>query len=479
MSTKKSAVDGGKWITLSTVISTVFQFLQVTILARILDPSVFGVVSVSALLINLFYIFSNLGFSNSIIYKQENDRNVLSSIYFTSLLLGLTIFCIAYLSAPLVVAYYKEPKLDYVIKLASIYFLIIYFGQIYLFLLQKELKFKTIALMEIIATVAGTAITIALAYNHYEELSLIYGQLATHVIRTLLQIILGRHLFTPRFYLNFSAIKEHLKFGVYNVGDGLLGFIQGNSDNIIVGGLLGVKALGYYTIASQLAIFPITKLSPIILQVAYPILAKMKESDSELKKAYLSILDLVSYLNIPLLAGLYITADSVVPLMYGPGWEETIPLIKIFVFVSIFYCLSNPLFTLAFTKGKPNLLFYLNLVTLLVKVPLLYLLGTRWQVYGIATAFLLSTFINLILNFFIVQYLVGDFIRDFFANFIKPVLFCALMILFILAYKHYVGSDGLVHTLAQILIGGSIYLLLTFKYKITLKEIVAFRRSVS
>jgi lipopolysaccharide exporter len=82
MSTKQQAISGGKWITISTVISTVFQFLQVSILARLLEPSIFGVVSVSMLVVNFFFIFSNLGFSNSIISKQESDPKVLSSLYF-------------------------------------------------------------------------------------------------------------------------------------------------------------------------------------------------------------------------------------------------------------------------------------------------------------------------------------------------------------------------------------------------------------
>ncbi|MFT4031630.1 MAG: MOP flippase family protein [Siphonobacter sp.] len=476
MSNKQNAIDGGKWISISTVISTIFQFVQVTILARLLDPSVFGVISISTLIINLFYIFSNLGFSNSIIYKQENDRKVLSSLYFVSLLLGFIIFLIVYFSAPLIVAYYKEPKLDRVIKFASLYFVIIYFGQLYLFLLQKELKFKLIAIMEIAGAVTGTVVAITLAYSNFEELSLIFGQLAMHIVRTALQIFFGRKLFTPLLYLNIASTKEHLKFGIYNVGDALLGFINGNSDNIIVGGLLGVKSLGFYTVAYQLAIFPITKLNPIILQVAFPILAKIKDNNNELKKSYLHILDLVSYLNLPLIAGLFITADSVVPLLYGAGWEPTIPLIKIFVFVSIFYFLCNPLFTLAFTKGKPNLLFYINLITLIAKIPLLYWLGNKYQIYGIATAFLISMIISTIMNFFVVYYLVGSFFKEFLAFFSKPLFFCLLMVGAISIYKYFVGSNGIVNTAIEIVIGGSIYLLLTHKYKISIQEIILYRK---
>jgi lipopolysaccharide exporter len=471
MNNKEKALNGGKWVTISTVISTSFQFLQVAILARLLDPSAFGIVSVSALIINFFNIFGNLGFSNSIIYKQENDRKVLSSLYLLNILLGVLMFFIIYFCTPFIIAYYKEPRLDKIIKLASLYFIIAYFGQIYFFLLQKNLKFKSTAIIDIVGSVVGTGTTICLAYQGVEELSLIYGQLAMITARVILQIAYGKKYFSPLLKFDLNIISEHLRFGLFNVGEGFLSFIQGNSDNIAIGGILGVKALGFYTIASQLTIFPVIKLNPIILQVAYPILAKMKEDPSSLKRSYLKILDLISYLNFPLLAGLFITAESIVPLMYGPGWEETIHLIKIFVFVSIFTSLAHPLFTLVYSKGRPDLLLYLNLATLVLKLPLLYVLGKQGGVTGIAYAYLIATLFNLVLNFFIVHYLVGSFMKDFLLNISKPVIFCLLMVGTISLYKNFVGYTGLVNMVVEVIIGGLIYGILTLIYKIPFSEL--------
>jgi PST family polysaccharide transporter/lipopolysaccharide exporter len=475
MSNKEKAMNGGKWITISTAISTVFQFVQVAILARLLDPSDFGIVSVSNLIIGFFQIFSNLGFSNSIIYKQESDRKVLSTLYLLNLLVGAVIFVAVYISSPYIISFYDEPKLEGVVKLAAFYFLIVYFGQLYMFLLEKELRFKSVATVDILGTVIGSAVTITLAFNGFEELSMIIGSLVGQTVRTILQVILGWPLFKPMLSFNLREAGEHLRFGMYNLGDGLLGFIQSNSDNIFIGGMLGVKLLGYYTIAYQLAIFPITKLNPIILQVAYPILARMKEDTAGLKNSYLKILDFISYCNMPLLAGLFVTAESVVPLFYGPGWEQTIDLIRIFVFVGIFTCLSHPLFTLAFTKGKPNLLFYLNLGTLIVKIPLVYVLGTYWSVTGIAMAFLLATLLNLIANFVIVHMLVGDFMGVFLQNIAKPLIFCLIMVGMVTLYKTFVGYEGLVNTIAEVVLGGGVYAILTLAYKISLTELKTYR----
>lgn len=478
-SNKEKALNGGKWVTISTLVSTVLQFVQIAVLARLLEPGEFGIVSVSTMIISFFSMFTNLGFNNSIIYKQEGNRRVLSSLYLLNLCLGLVIFIIIYILSPFIAAFYHEPRLIGIIKVASLFFLIVYFGQIYSILMQKELMFKRIAAVDTTGAVVGFTTTIFFAYTGYREYSLIYGQLMMQLFKTLAQVILGRKLFVPVLRLKYKEVKEHLQFGIYNLGDGIVGFLQSNSDNFLIGSMLGVKALGYYTLASQLAVFPMTRLNPIVLQVAYPIVAKMKEQGSEMKRAYIKILDFLSFCNIPLLAGLYVTSDTLIPLLYGEGWDSTVHLARILVFASLFMCLAQPLFTLAFSKGKPNLLFYLNIFTLLVKVPLIYFLGKYASATGVAWAFVIATALNLTVNFIIVHSLIGSFLKSFLAELFKTLLLTALMVLGVLLYKSFIGNAGLLHLIFQVVIGGVIYIGLTLRFKIPLSELKALRASRS
>jgi PST family polysaccharide transporter/lipopolysaccharide exporter len=136
------------------------------------------------------------------------------------------------------------------------------------------------------------------------------------------------------------------------------------------------------------------------------------------------------------------------------------------------------LYTLAFTRGKPKLLFYLNLATLAVKLPLLYVFSKYWGVTGIAMAFLLATFINLVLNFCIVQHLIGAFINTFLKNLLKPIFFCLLMVAIIYAYKLFIGYAGIVNTITQVCLGGIIYGVLTLIYKISFSEIKALKKAI-
>jgi lipopolysaccharide exporter len=478
MSIKERALKSGKWVTLSTVFQTVVQFAQIAVLARVLSPAEFGIVSMSAIFISFFGLFADLGFSNSIIHKQESNQKVLSTIYFLNILLGLVMFTLAYLLSPLVVNFYNEPRLARVIHLAALIFLFSYYGSVHAIMLRKELKFKAIAIIDSCGYALGFIVTLTLAFNDFAELSLVYGTIAAQVVRTILEIVFGRSLFIPTFHFNLGEIKEHLRFGVFNLGEAFLNFVQSNWDNIIIGRILGAKYLGVYTLALQLGYYPVSKLNPLILQVAYPMIAKMKDNAIEFRRTYIRILDLLSYFNYPLLAGLYITVESVVPLVYGPGWEETYPLIKIFVFVSAVSCIAHPLFTIAYSKGKPKYLFYLSLLGLFVKIPLVFILGKYWNVTGVAFAILITALINMAINLLLVHSLIGSFVEAFARNLIKTVIFCLLMIFVVYLYKLMVGYEGWLNALLMITLGAFVFFLLTLKFKYSLSEIKDIRNSI-
>lgn len=477
MSNQKAAINGAKWTTTSTVITTVLSFAQLAIVARVLEPSIFGLVSICSLVMNFFHIFANLGFTNSIISKQENDPKALSTIFYASIALGFIMGILIFLSAGFVVDYYGEPRLSYVIKVSSLTFPMIYTSQIYWNLLQKELEFKILAIVEVVGGVINIVVTIFLAYNNFQELSIIYSQLIFTAAKTLLYIFLGRKLFSPIFYFKLNEIKDHLRFGVYHLGEGILGFVNSNLENIVIGKFIGVKELGLYTIAYQLAVFPVYKLNPIIMQVSYPIMAKMKDNEG-LKRAYLKIVDFITYCNFPLLAGLFITSTSVVVMIYGNGYSGAVPLVKVILFVSFLVCITAPASSLALSKNKPNIMFYLNLSSLVIKIPTLYFFSKYLGLMGIAYGYILNTLIDTVVISFIVDNLVGSYFKQFLRNISKPIAFCFIMVVVIAAYQHFVGNQGLVHIIAQVAIGGIVYIGLTLKYKLSFKEIMELRQSL-
>ena len=256
-----------------------------------------------------------------------------------------------------------------------------------------------------------------------------------------------------------------------------MGFVNSNLENIVIGKAIGIKELGLYTIAYQLAVFPIYRLNPIIMQVSYPIMAKMKD-DNGLKRAYLKIIDFITCVNFPLLAGLFITSGGVVVLIYGSDYAAAVPLVKVILFVSFIACTVVPASSIAMSKNKPNIMFYLTLSSLIIKIPILYFSSKYFGLTGIVYGYVLTTAIEAVIILNIIHNLIGSFVKDFLINIIKPISFCLVMIAVIAIYQHLVGSQGLIHIVAEVIIGGLVYVGLTLKFKISLKEILALRQSL-
>lgn len=452
MKYQKIAINGAKWTTSSTAILTILQFTQVTVLARILTPTEFGLVGMVTILINLFTIFSDMGVSNAIIYKQEEDPKKLSSLYWLNIFFGVLLCLIMILSTPLITSYYNEPKLKDIILISSVIFLINPLGQQFQFLLQKNFEFKLIGIIEIIAALCGTVVAIILALNNFKEASIIFGQIANSLTKTIFLFIVGYRKWKPGFYFNYKEIKEHLRFGIYSVGDNVLNFFSSNLDYIIIGGVLGAKALGFYTLAYQLVIFPISKLNPIITKVAFPLFSTMNRNKENLRKGYLNILDIVSSINFPLLVGLLVTSDYLVLALYGDGWDVTIQLIKLLCIVGILRSLGNPIGSLLMSQGRTDLGFKLNLITLILQIPSLYIGAKVFGIYGVAIGFIIVQIFNIILNFYTVNIIIGQWINKLWNKIYMQLVISISMGIAVYLVGEYVLRELKSHTIICLLI---------------------------
>ena len=215
---KKNAIQGSKWVSVSAVCQAGIQFVQVAILARILGPEIIGLVAMSNVVIAFVGLFGDLGFSNSIIYKQDTDNRILSTIHYTNVMLGCVLFLVLVLVSPLVADFYDEPRLRRVVSLTALNFIVGFSGAVYKIVLKKELAFKKIAIADICGSMAGIITTVVLALTGFRELSIVFGYLMIGLVSTILDVVFGWSYFKPLWFYRFSMIKEHVQFGMFNMG---------------------------------------------------------------------------------------------------------------------------------------------------------------------------------------------------------------------------------------------------------------------
>src|SRR5690606_29851463 len=135
------------------------------------------------------------------------SKNGLSSLYILSILIGILVFALIFLSSGLVAQLYNESGLKTLIQYISLTFLILPFGQQFNVLLRKELQFKSIAVRDIISRTVGFVVTVLLAYRGWGVFSLVYGYLTNTLISTVTIIIAGLKYHRPQLYFRMNEIK--------------------------------------------------------------------------------------------------------------------------------------------------------------------------------------------------------------------------------------------------------------------------------
>jgi O-antigen/teichoic acid export membrane protein len=428
VSLKQKAVSGVKWSGFSMGAVTALQFITVAVLARLLSPSDFGLMGMIMVVVGFAQAFADMGLSNAVIYRQDVTDKHLFSFFWLNICIGIIIFLFILTLRPIISGYFQEELLnDYLIYSAFI-FLITPLGQIFTTLLRKELRFKILSKIEIFSTLVYSVTAIILAALGYGVLSLVFGQLVRSIFQVVFLFFVFKNEWLPRFYFNLHEIKSYLAFGGFQMGERAVNYLSANIDYIIIGRFLGPVALGYYTLAYNIMIFPLTKINPIITRVAFPAFSKVQSDNAKIQKGYCKILKYISTITFPMIIGMLLVASEFIPLVYGEKWTPTISILQIFCIVGIFKSLGNPMGAVLLSKGRADIGFYWN-VFVVFCVCIAVLIGVQWGVVGVAWAilFLQIPFFSIIQP--VVNRIISLNFKQYF-NSLKISFFCSLIMSF-------------------------------------------------
>lgn len=363
MSLKKQALTGVKWTTASMVIVTTLQFAQLSIMARLLEPADFGLMAIMMVVIGFSQAFQDMGISNAIIQRQNITHNQLSSLYWLNIASGIVLALIVLAISPLVASFYDEPRITGLMAVLSSVFVLVALGNQYRVLCQKELNFRAMEGINVIASAAALATAIFFAVHDYGVLALVYAMLAQAGIASVLFLWVGlRHYHKPSFIYKHSELKGIYGFGLYQMGERSINYISANADKMLIGKLVGVNAVGFYNLAWQLVIFPLAKINPIVNKVAFPVYSKVQNDQSALDKYYSFNVKILALVTMPLLAFLMFFSHEIVYIVFGVGWEHTADLLPALGLIGILKALGNPGGAIILALGRADVGFWWNAV---------------------------------------------------------------------------------------------------------------------
>ncbi|CAN5195821.1 colanic acid undecaprenyl disphosphate flippase WzxC [soil metagenome] len=413
-SLRAHAVGGVKFTAASAVCLNGIQLVQLAILARLLPASDFGLMGMVNVAVGLGTLLADPGIGSAVIQRREPSRDSLSSLYWTSVATGAAIFIVIAAAAPAVGSFFDDGRLEGPLRLSGFLFLIAPWGQLYVALMEKDLRFRELARIEVAAGAVGLIVAVATALAGMGVFALVWGALAGGFSRTAGTIWLGRGSWQPRLRFVPRSLEGYLGFGLYHTGQRLVNYSAANVDFLLVGKLLGARPLGLYAVAYNLAILPASRLNPVLSRVFFPLFVRVQDDLPRLRRGFLRMQAVTSLLSLPVLFGMLAVAPAGVPLMLGESWRAATRLVQVLCVVGIVRSIAGTVGPLLLARGRTDLGFRWSLLVVAVQVPALYLGARVGGVLGVAVAFALVMSVFLAPNYLIlVRALIGSCLREY------------------------------------------------------------------
>jgi lipopolysaccharide exporter len=388
MSLRAKAISGAKWSAASMVTMIAVQFVQVAILARLLQPHELGLASMASLVATLADMFLDMGLSTAIVQRKNISRTELSSLYWMNVLWGLILGAILLAGSGLAAWFFSAPEVKPIISLAALLFIITPHGQQYHSLMERELMFDSLSKIGFACSPVLFVATLLAATHGCGAYSPVIGALASELTRTVLLNLYGRRLYTPSFHFKFSETRPYLRFGMYQAMDSIIYYLNGNFGGIVAGRALGAVALGGYNLATNCAVNLPSRLNPIFTRVIFPVFAIMQDDQVKLRQNFFKLTGLIALMNFPLVFGLMVISPDFVACVFGEKWLWISPVIKVLCVVGAFRCIGHPVGLLLMATGNVKTSFWFNLTKTIVMMPAIILGAHLGGALGVALALL-------------------------------------------------------------------------------------------
>jgi O-antigen/teichoic acid export membrane protein len=361
------------------------------ILARLLMPSDFGLIAMVLVFSNFVAIFAGFGLTSAIVQKQEISDETLSSTFWINVGLGALLTVALAGSAPLIAAFYSQPRLTPLVVFISTTFFITSFCNVSYALLMKRMNFKALAIISICVIAISGPIAIFLAFSGYGVWSLAWYTVLSSVFMTAFTLIYAR--WVPHFLLGLQHVKGLLRYGANLTGSVFVNYFAQNMDNLLVGRFLGSAALGFYNLSYNLLVLPTNTITDVVGRVMFPALSIIQHDKQLVRNAYVRANRYIAAVSFPLMIWVLVTAPQLIRVVYGPKWISVIPLIQIFALAGLEQSIGTNVSWIFTSQGRADELFKLSIFTTVVIV-ISFFVGLRGGVEGVVIAYTVAIYLT-------------------------------------------------------------------------------------
>jgi O-antigen/teichoic acid export membrane protein len=354
------------------------------ILARLLGPKEFGLVGMVTAFTGVLDLFRDFGLSSAAVQRTTVTEEQVSTLFWINMLVGALLGLLAIAMAPVIAAFYHEPRLFSVTVILAAGFLFNAAGVQHSVLLQRQMRFTALSLIGVVSLIVGTSIAIGGAKAGYGYWALVAMTVSSPLIATIGLWVATR--WVPGMPHRRAGIRSMMRFGGTLTLNGLVAYAAYNAEKVLIGRFWGTDAIGIYGRAYQLVNIPTANLNSAVGEVAFSALSRLQDDPSCLKSYFLKGFSLVLAMTLPITIACALFADDMIFVLLGPKWKDAAAIFRLLAPTIAIFAIINPLGWLLNSVGLVGR----GLKIALVFAPVMiagYVMGLPYGPKGVAFAY--------------------------------------------------------------------------------------------
>lgn len=460
---RQEFISGIIWGMIEKFSSLFVSFFVTILLARKLMPEDYGLINMLTIFTVLSLVLIDGGFGQALIQKKNVTQRDYSTVFYFNLLLSVLLYTVLFFATPYIAIFYNQPSLTKIARFAFLMLPINSLSMIQHTILTKNIEVKKLAIVSVISSITSGIVGVICAYNNMGVWSLVSQTIVLYTIRTI--VLWFVNSWSPTLEFSIDTLKHIWKLSISLLGVHTLTAVFQNIYTVIIGRYSNVNDVGFYNQAQRMESTASSIVNNAVQKISFPIFSKIQDDESQLKNVYRKVINLTMFINLPIMLGLIVPANSIFSLLLTEKWLPSIPLFNILCLTSTFYPLHMINAGILKAKGKGKAYFYITLFKYILMI-IFIIFTINESILMLLFGLLISTFISAIVT----MYVCGKYLKfnliDQFLDLLPIVLISMVMTggMFLISM---LSLSHIQNIILQILIAISIYIGLSIYFKIS------------
>jgi O-antigen/teichoic acid export membrane protein len=375
----------------STNVTMLITFVSSLFISRLLTPHEIGIFSIAYVLAGLLRTIREMGLGSYIVQEQELTTTRFRTAFGISILVSIVTGSIVAALAGPAANFYHEPGIEDAMYVIAATFILVPFGATTLSVMRRELRFKRIALIEIISTLLQASSAVFFAWWGLGFMSLAWSTLFSTACTV--AIVAWFRPSTLPWLPALTEWRRVLRFSGFISGSSLVSYFNSSASDLILGRLLNIESVAFFNRARSLS----DMLGPVLIgaaqKVSLPYYSELLRSGNSALPAFLRASNIYNSVAIPAYAVICILADSTITVLFGQQWGDSVVPLQALCIASIISSPATLSNQILIASGNVRLQFKIDLECLIIKL-ILIIISAPFGLAAVAWSYALSSFIT-------------------------------------------------------------------------------------